>query len=481
MSQAPVLSTEPEFETVAPLVRETPSNEHLNKYYCLPELSEYLNSHDYKSIALQFPANDVADSALVVRLLKQTVDPSISLFILADTNYSPCCVDVVGANHIKADLVVHFGSACLNPVTMPVIYVFCNPAIDTKIMVEQLSEQIKESEQPNILLDSDSKYYPEMPSMFKALQDAFPDKKIVRSFIPNPQETLGLSEKETKPESEEGYLYRRTHADLDPQETMLIYVGTPSSSLALHYSTRFGATAYFNPVSGQAETPKTAIMKRYRYMNMARAAQTIGILINSLSMSETKEMSKKLQKAITESGKKSYTFVVGKPNVAKLANFEVVDVWAVFGCGIGGIILENEEQYFKPVVSVYELGLALQPELSWTGEWEIDSNKVDLNVELDEDEADEPFFNPVTGKFIDHKPLHVQEYSDDEETQALVKSMGGALTIKNTVTTAAIQLQQREWQGLGHDYGSEEEEGADLEEGRGGIARGYAVGDDERM
>lgn len=480
MSQAPVLSSDTQFETVVQKARETPSDAHLQHYYCLPEITDYLNAHEYKAVALQFPANAVADSALVVRLLRKTVDPSISLFILADTNYSPCCVDVVGANHIKADLVVHFGAACLNPVTMPVVYVFCRPSLDTKLLADQLTESIKSADQTSILIDADTLYYPQLADVYEQLQSAFPDKTFVRSYIPNPQEVVGISEE--KPESETGYLYRRSHGDLDPQETMLVYVGTPSSSLALHYSTRFGATAYFNPLTGQAETPRTAIMKRYRYMNMARAAQTIGILINSLSMSETKEMSAKLQKAIAESGKKSYTFVVGKPNVAKLANFEVVDVWAVFGCGIGGIILENEEEYFKPVVSVYELGLALQPELSWTGEWEIDSKKVDLNVELDENETDEPFFNPVTGQFVDHKPLHVQEYSDDEETQALVKSMTGSLTIRNTVTTAAVQLQQREWQGLGSDYPEDDDpEGAELEEGRGGIARGYAVGDEERI
>ncbi len=46
-------------------------------------------------------------------------------YILADTSYGGCCVDEVAAKHVDADLVVHYGHACLSATArLPVIYVF---------------------------------------------------------------------------------------------------------------------------------------------------------------------------------------------------------------------------------------------------------------------------------------------------------------------------------------------------------------------
>lgn len=41
-----------------------------------------------------------------------------SLFVMADTAYGSCCVDEVGASHVGADCVVHYGHACLSPLVL---------------------------------------------------------------------------------------------------------------------------------------------------------------------------------------------------------------------------------------------------------------------------------------------------------------------------------------------------------------------------
>ena len=35
-------------------------------------------------------------------------------YILADTTYGSCCVDEVAAEHVGADLIVHYGRTCLS-------------------------------------------------------------------------------------------------------------------------------------------------------------------------------------------------------------------------------------------------------------------------------------------------------------------------------------------------------------------------------
>ncbi|KAL1130670.1 hypothetical protein AAG570_011912 [Ranatra chinensis] len=43
-----------------------------------------------------------------------------------------CCVDEVAAEHVKADAIIHYGHACLSPVTrLPVLYVFPKATLDT--------------------------------------------------------------------------------------------------------------------------------------------------------------------------------------------------------------------------------------------------------------------------------------------------------------------------------------------------------------
>lgn len=42
-------------------------------------------------------------------------DKDVRLFVLADTTFGSCCVDEVGASHISADCVIHYGHTCLSP------------------------------------------------------------------------------------------------------------------------------------------------------------------------------------------------------------------------------------------------------------------------------------------------------------------------------------------------------------------------------
>ena len=86
----------------------------------------------YKRITLQFPDNLICDSATIVHELQRELNivPQANqdtgesntaqrVWILADTSYSACCVDEVAAEHVRSDLVVHFGDACLNEIDKP--------------------------------------------------------------------------------------------------------------------------------------------------------------------------------------------------------------------------------------------------------------------------------------------------------------------------------------------------------------------------
>lgn len=61
-----------------------------------------------------------------------------------------------------------------------------------------------------------------------------------------------------------------------------------------------------------------------------------------------------------------------------------------------------------------------------------------------------------------------------------MKKFSSAVAIKDTVSTSAMHLQTRHWTGLGSDFQQNDsdeeannEDGALVEDGRAGIARGY--------
>lgn len=176
--------------------------------------------------------------------------------------------------------------------------------------------------------------------------------------------------------------------------------------------------------------------------------------------------------------------------MAKLANFESVDIWCVLGCDHQGIIIDQINEYYKPIVTPYELLLGLSDELSWSGKWITDYKSVlqeygneiiQEKEDIDTNEDLPPEFDPVTGKYVStSRPLRqvnrwmITADSEGTNNNQLVERFSNVVAIKGTVSTSAIHLQNREWTGLGSDYANEEK-GALVEDGRKGIARGYNI------
>ena len=66
---------------------------------------------------------------------------------------------------------------------------------------------------------------------------------------------------------------------------------------------------------------KRALMKRYMMVEKTKDADRIGILVGTLGASRYGAIIDQVRKIVKSAGKKVYIFLVGKPNVPKLANF----------------------------------------------------------------------------------------------------------------------------------------------------------------
>lgn len=96
--------------------------------YEIARTATFIRSRNFRRVALQFPDDLLKDSTRVVSALREKLQSlkdsdsgssmngeEMGLFVMADTMFGSCCVDEVGASHINADCVVHYGHTCLSP------------------------------------------------------------------------------------------------------------------------------------------------------------------------------------------------------------------------------------------------------------------------------------------------------------------------------------------------------------------------------
>jgi len=216
-------------------------------------------------------------------------------------------------------------------------------------------------------------------------------------------------------------------------------------------------------------------------------------------------MIKHLKGLIESKGKKAYTFVMGKLNVAKMANFMEIDCFVYVACPENSLI--DSKEFYRPIVTPFELEIALSNSREWNGDYVTDfqqllpdedkigvdkikisqtqldaaSDREDEGSDKDSDEDDRPHFSLVTGQFKQSK-RYTTNNEDTKELSALIQGTTD-LTVRDKNTSvstlmssaAGEYLKSREFRGLEVALGETPVELAT--EGRAGIARGYKTED----
>lgn len=441
--------------------------------------------------------------------LEEKVDEEERLFILGDTSYGACCVDEVAAEHVDADCVVHYGRSCLSPPSrLPVIYVFTAPPLDLAQTVSTFQSTFPDKAQRAILM-ADIPYSHHISTLHTLLQDAGYTSLFATTIVHNPSSPL--PNRTTPPETADN-----PSALL---EYSLFHISDPPTSLLLTLSSRvasthiYPTTPYPHPSPPTADVANTRMTLRRRYALCTSLSTTpvFGILINTLSVKNYMSILAHVQRVIAAAGKKAYTFVVGKVNAAKVANFSEVGGWVVIGCWESSLI--ESKDFWRPLITPFELEIALQDDTQrvWTGEWSGDfaqiledakkreeeerarKEKIEAGVEVDADadaekqaedqtgdaefEDDEedsapPEFDLRTGRYVSHSRPMAQQQSASRSLQqqspssadaasaptpassALTRRANGDLASVNGVVSPGAEFlrSQRTWVGLGSDY-----------------------------
>ncbi|KEF62749.1 uncharacterized protein A1O9_00722 [Exophiala aquamarina CBS 119918] len=557
LSTAPVLSTPDTHiidEDLPILSRHPPddlSDEQIYHRYEISRTIGEIKQHRWRRVALQFPDQMLPHSARVYQFLARglgpnqlpksstaqngtfapEIDPSeqsdsgpipVKLTILGDTSYGSCCVDEIAAEHVNADAVVHYGRACLSPTArLPVLHIFTKMDLDYDSAIKTFRELFPEMN-TKVILTADVSYALHVQPLSRLLQRAGYTDIFAASIIHDPSSSIP---NRTAPDSLKS----------DPATVSawnLFHISDPPTSLLLTLISRmrsikiFPTSSSFSSTSPATkfETPTQMLLRRrYALVTSLTTVSTWGILINTLSVKNYLSILSHIQRLIADAGKKSYLFVVGKLNAAKIANFSEIGGWVVIGCWESSLI--DSKEFFRPIITPFELELVLQrdDERVWTGQWRGDfagvleaaakrkvgndesqhpSNRnggAEIVKERDgdlsdhdaseESESEPPEFDLRTGRYISRtRPMHTMRSSEGQvgaaapQSTALAKrSKGDMITVNGVSSPAADYLsQQRTWRGLGSDFEvkyEDEETGSTIEEGRTGVARGYAVGE----
>ena len=453
-------------------------------------------------VALQFPDNLLNDAPDVSWAMEDALTahagdegPPPLVFILGDSTFGPCCLDEVSALHLEADVLVHYGHACLSPaLSLPVIYSFGITDMKVDECVDRVLEEAKRESVRNFLLLYEVRYHHTIKELQAKLSERG-DLLVLAGRIPQPSDNVVHSEESTCCQSSEGNgeaekpktfvvggLELPDDVDLSSYTVLFVgdegscsrqYVNTMLRFLSLSsgpsrhwtYSPATLALATSLPSSVQRQ-----LNRRFYLTQKARDASVYGILVGTLSQRHFRSVVSCLRSVIEDAGKSCYTFAVGKINGAKLANFGEIDCFVLVACGENSL-LDNERELHVPVITPLELDIALG-NLEWgSTAYSLDYNDF-LSIQQDRPaqddtagDVDAPYFSLVTGKYVDFKKTSA---ADSDVDLTVLPGKGQVAAYKSE---AADYLKHREYQGLEVNIGKNQVHAA--LPGQSGVASDY--------
>ncbi|KAL3814702.1 hypothetical protein ACJIZ3_015970 [Penstemon smallii] len=121
--------------------------------YEISRVADFIRKHNFTRVALQFPDEVLKDSMMVVKALRRELKSGVKLYVMADTTYGSCCVDEVGAAHVNAQCVIHYGHTCLSPTSsLPALFIFGKASVSATNCARNLLHYGVESQKPVLVL-----------------------------------------------------------------------------------------------------------------------------------------------------------------------------------------------------------------------------------------------------------------------------------------------------------------------------------------
>ncbi|KAL8555102.1 hypothetical protein ACS0TY_003053 [Phlomoides rotata] len=428
----------------------------LETHYEITRVTEFIRSHSFTRVALQFPDELLKDSMRVVKALRGKLDSSVKLYVMADTTYGSCCVDEVGAAHVNAECVIHYGHTCLSPTsTIPALFIFEKASVNPSNCARNLLNYGQKSGKPVLVLFG-LEYTHAMPEIKKVLASnaanvcgstpmleflcadaccsalspsgALTSEDQVGSA--GSKDENGCLVEETGQNFNIGGLSWRLPQGQKMEDYLLFWIGLDNPAFGNIQLTFNGCEivrydAEEDCLVTDMSQQKKILMRRYFLVEKAKDANMIGILVGTLGAAGYLHMIHQMRELISKAGKKSYTFVMGRPNPAKLANFPECDVFINISCPQTALL--DSKEFLAPVITPFEAMLAFVRGSQWTGAYVMDFRDVISSTpSVAMQQSKEARFSFIQGGYIED--LDLQE---TDEIAALVNVTEKALQVRD--------------------------------------------------
>ncbi|KAF0761178.1 2-3-amino-3-carboxypropyl histidine synthase subunit 2 isoform X1 [Aphis craccivora] len=318
--------------------------------------SQWIKNGKFEKVCIQLPDYMLCKSVSISSQFERLLDRRV--YILGDTSYGSCCVDETAAQHIDADCIVHFGRSCLTPNShLPVYYILPKQPLDY-IQCADLIIKNFETEEGQVLVLYDVAYHHIRDNLAKSLSST---KTIILSDIDlNEHKTTSCT---VSDDNEYTSIFGRRFRNLNYKNIVYIVNDNYMNNVDRFILEKKECQVYIYQSSCNVLTQRTltsVIKKKSFIKEKIKDSTHIGILICSLSIKDLLERINRVKCLCKQTNKKCYIFSVGRPNVAKLANFPEIEIFVNITCAEG--IIENQKEYMQPIVNIDDIELALGTE-----------------------------------------------------------------------------------------------------------------------
>lgn len=261
-----------------------------------------------------------------------------------------------------------------------------------------------------------------------------------------------------------------------PEHHTCIYIGKDNQSF-FNISMGIKCLKWYIYESNHGDLKEMTVMdsrwmrKRYYYIEKCKDAQSVGIVVGTLTAKGYLDMVKHIQELAKERDIRSYVISVGKVNPAKLANFMEIDCFVLIGCPEN--ILYNSKDFYKPLISVFEIEMALNP--SWQSQLP-DTYCTDFRQLLPDGKL---YRKDENAKFLENDVSlvsgRVRNFNETTSNTNEFKQNSDQLqeySRNQLVETSSVDtFNQRSWKGLNPSLG--ENDVTTIQQGRRGIPIKY--------
>ncbi|XP_072961443.1 uncharacterized protein [Typha angustifolia] len=475
--------------------------------YEIASTVDYIRSRNYTRIVLQFPDELLKDSARVAKALRRELGKGVRFYVMADTAYNSCCVDEIGASHVGAECVVHYGHACMSPTsTLPALFVFGKSSIDVNACVESLCHCLSGTKKPVLVLYG-LEYAHALKNLKSVMTESSKSNYInsevsyaeVHCSIMNPAGNQKTEKEQLEPHdiTTSGELSKNVDSGMileynrcnklesssryclggltwnilvyqKIEDYLLFWIGRENSAFANVVLTfnnceivRYDAVE--NLLLKDVSHQKRILKRRYYLVEKAKDANIVGILVGTLGVAGYLHIIQQMKELIEGAGKKSYTLVMGRPNSAKLANFPECEVFVYVSCAQTALL--DSKEFLAPVITPFEAVLAFSRGRQWTGEYVLDfQDLMTSNTNKVISSTDEARFSFIKGGYVEDSHFQENRGEKEESSLALAEAAEKSLSLTNqqrdtvlfkgSARSGTEYFAARSYQGLNMQYES---------------------------